>query len=572
MTFFQGSVTFKRTEILYKFRACFCTKIWLSLIKTLKFETITKHSRTKLGFILILFALQADITTSDSNSRPLTDLSVGTLKKHKLNVTFQGKKVTVKNSPIEAQCVSITLSVDKLKDKKNSLDVNSKEFVPRNSIPNDTAVLSSGTSEADSKSVGTTRSSSPGSSQDDMTTKEVVANVSDDRIKNQSTNALATATTPSSVVVPGVASARGPVAVASSPSPVNHHSSKDRTVDSIKHNVINHTVSSKNDTSHVVPANVFRPTSAHPPASSYDKDRNTMSNTATYNRYGSPKVTDTSAAPASKVGKTVSTIVDKLKNVTTLSSPNNETRTKVIGGGGPPSSSPHSSQTQSPASMPPNAQMPPYLFLPPGPVHFPHQFMHIPASVAAAGNPGHPPQQLGSSMPLFLPPYPPTYLSPAAAAPPPPGSAHSQAATYHMPPASSPYQPYMQPMAVAPFFSQPPFSQQFYQTSHMQHSWSHLPPSYHVSGAGGGGGNINLPHQGGGGGNTINKSDVPAGPLMSSKFKWKKSSLSNFANCADGRCVRELSVDCRKNATLLWVIACFFFFFFFSCVLPVSFT
>lgn len=427
------------------------------------------------------------------------------LKKHKLNVTFQGKKVAAKNAPIEAQCVTVTLSVDKVKDKKNSFNVNSKEFVPRNSIPNDTPASSSGTSEADSKSVETTRSSSPGSSQDDMATKEAIANVGDNLVKSQSTNALTAAATGAAAVA-GAASAPASIAVASSPSPINYHKDH-RSVDSVKHNVINHTASSK----HENVANAFRPTSAHPPPSSYDKER--MSNTGAYNRYGSAKTADA----ASKVGKSVSAVVDKLKNVTTVSSPNNETRTKVMGGGGPPSS-PHSSQTQSPASLPPNAHMPPYLFLPPGPVHFPGQYMHIPAGVTPAAAPGHPPQQLGSSMPLFLPPYPPAYLPPAAAAPPPPAAAHSQAATYHMPPVSSPYQPYMQPMAVAPFFSQPPFSQQFYQASHLQHSWSHLPPSYHLSGGGGAG---NVPHQGGGGGGNsgINKSDVPAGPLMSSKFK-----------------------------------------------------
>lgn len=430
------------------------------------------------AFILIASSSfpQADISFADSISRPPTDLSVGTLKKHKLNVTFQGKKVAAKNTPLEAQCVTLALTVDKLKDgkKSSSFNVNSKEFVPRNSIPNDTAVSSSGTSEADSKSVETTRSSSPGSSQDDTATKEAVAGAVDDRVKSVLPQHGAVA-----------ASAHG-----SASSPVNHH--KERIVDSIKPpNVINH--AAKIDASHQPPANVFRPMPA--PGSSYDKDRQPLPPTATsYNRYGSPKVPD-------KVGKSVTAIVDKLKTVSTISSPSNETRTKVMGVGGPPSS-PHS-QTQSPANMPPNAQMPPYLFLPPGPVHFPGQFMHIPASVASAG--GHPQQQLGSSMPLFLPPYPPAYLSPAA--PPPQTSAHSQA-TYHMPPASAPYQPYMQPMAVAPFFSsQPPFSQQFYQTSHMQHSWSHLPPSYHVSGG------ANVPHQGGG-----NK-DVPAGPLMSSKFK-----------------------------------------------------
>ncbi len=391
------------------------------------------------------------------------------LKKHKLNVTFNCEKVNVKGLPLGAQCVTITLSADKLKDKKNSFNVNSKEFVPRNSVPN-AMQPATGILENENKSDQTTRSSSPGSSQDDA---EKVA-------EEAATVAAAPSASPTKKPEP-----KAPVLENAQRSNAadakNADSAKEKPEN--KANVINYC--GKNNVLPTSPTvtqpnvpNTFKP---------HDKDRTQTYGTKDY-RYNASKMNDI------KGNKSVSSVTDKMKNAR-ISSPSHENRTKS----GPPSTSSHPSQTQSPANLPPNPPAPPYLFqsvpqFPPGPLHFPGQYVPIPA-----------PQQLNSSMPFHFPQYPyaaQTYLQ---SAPPPPAS-HSQA--YHMPPASAPYQQYMQPVAVGPFFSsQPPFSQQFYQPLHLQQTWSHLQPSsFHVGGS---------PQQAAA---NAGKSDVSNSPAMS-KFK-----------------------------------------------------
>lgn len=351
------------------------------------------------------------------------------LKKHKLNVSFRQKKLNIKDSPIAAQCVSIALSADKLKDKKNGFNVNSKEFVPRNSISNDVQPSTS-ISDSDNKSDQTTRSSSPGSSQDET-------------VEKPSQN-----TTSSPIPVKDKIKSGDQSTTSSKDTKNININEKEK----IENKVIVSNYPNKNydsSASNMNVGNTFR---------SHDKDRNLYNKDY---RCNSSKMIDNK-------NKSMSTVNDKMRN-TGISSPN-ENRNKS----GPPSTSSHPSQTQSPANLPPNPQVPPYLFqsvpqFQPAPIHFSGQYVPIPA-----------PQQLNSSMPFHFPQYPyaPAYLPSG----PPPPTAHSQA--YHMPPVTSPYQPYMQPVAVGPFFSsQPPLSQQFYQPSHLQPSWSHLQPSFHISGS-----------------------------------------------------------------------------------------
>lgn len=406
------------------------------------------------------FVLQPNLKVSQNEAVSSNNLSLATLKKHKLNVCFRRKKVAVAGTSLSAQCVSISVCADKIKDKNNGFNVNSKEFVPRNSKPNDVQTASVSTPDSDSKSGQTTRSSSPvvDSSQEDMKKKEpavedVIASLSVQDNQAKGIDSTVRSIEKESIDIPASVSddTKSAVVVDAEEKVEN------------KINVINYANKNTN-----------KPVSANSTIRPYDKDRNNTFNKE-YSRYNATKMAD------SKTNKSVSLITEKSKNSVGISSPSNEIRTKS----GLPSTS---SQTQSPAALPPNPQMSPYLFqsvpqFPPGPIHFPGgQYVPIPA-----------PQQLNSSMPFHFPQYPyataPAYLPSA----PPPPTAHSQ---YHMPPvSSSPYQPYMQPVAMAPFFSsQPPFSQQFYQPPHLQPTWSHLQPSFHISGspqqsaAGGGGG------------------------------------------------------------------------------------
>lgn len=383
--------------------------------------------------------------------------------------------------PIEAQYVNINLCVDKLKDKKNAFNVNSKEFIPRNtnSKLNDVEVARAYTPDSDSKSGQTTRSSSPVicSSQENMQKKndsiqEAISSLSVQ--DNQSQNSDLPKETSTLILTEDLKSVGDQKKVENKATVINHNKNTNESVVSNSSNVMNS-------------------------VRVYDKDRNSSFN-KDYNRYStSNKITE------HKLNKSMILIAEKSKNTIGISSPNNDSRTKS----GPPSNASQPSQAQSPAALlPPNPQMSPYLFqsvpqFPPGPIHFPGQYVPIPA-----------PQQLNSSMPFHFPQYPyatPPYLPSG----PPPPAAHTQ---YHMPPVSSPYQPYMHPVAMAPFFSsQPPFSQQYYQPSHLQPTWSHLQPSFHISGspqptAGSvTGGACNVGSSGSGGSGNTNSTGVSGG-------------------------------------------------------------
>lgn len=344
------------------------------------------------------------------------------LKKHKFNVIFNRKKIPVDDSLVDAQSVTIHLSTNESKDKKNEFNVNSKEFVPRSSAANSAENVT----DCDTKSDQSTRSSSPnGSSLEDKQSIETH--------KENDTNDVAE-TEKKSVPVPE--NTKSPIAT--------HDKEK------IEQKV--HVMNNPSTRSGSEPAPVANNTNLAVNKPIYEKERY---------RYNPSK---------DRMNKFVPAFPDKLKNPTRISSPGSDARIKS----GTPSTLSQPSQTQSPA-LPPNAQISPYIFpsmqqFPSGPVHVPGQYVAVPS-----------PHQLNSAVPFPFPHYPyaaaPTFVpSPAAQS-----TTHSQ---YHMPPVSSPYQSYMQPVAMAPFFSsQPPFSQQFYQPSHLQPTWSHLQPSFHVTGS-----------------------------------------------------------------------------------------
>jgi hypothetical protein len=393
------------------------------------------------------------------------------LKKHKLNVVFDRKKIPVNESPVDAQSVTINLLNNQLKDKKNEFNVNSKEFVPRNNATNSTHASAENVTDCDTKSDESTRSSSSNDSslEDKQSIETALSNPS-----TQSKDDAASST----------ANAEKTDSVSEGNKNVTHDNKgkTDQKIHVIKPNPTTRSGSESAPISNNSSANTNKPM--------YEKERNVY-------RYNTSK---------DRMNKFVPAFPDKLKNPTRISSPGSDVRMKS----GTPSTPSQPSQTQS-STLPPNAQLSPYLFqsmpqFPSGPIHFPSQYVAVPS-----------PQQLNSAVPFPFPQYPyaaaPTYLPSAAAQ----STTHSQ---YHMPPVSSPYQSYMQPVAMAPFFSsQPPFSQQFYQPSHPQQTWSHLQPSFHVTGSPQTAANHGNNVAGAAGGNNVALAKADSNTTSISKFK-----------------------------------------------------
>lgn len=123
---------------------------------------------------------------------------------------------------------------------------------------------------------------------------------------------------------------------------------------------------------------------------------------------------------------------------------------------------------------------PPYHYSPgppfhSAPMHFSTPYMPFPAA-----------QHITPPTPFHFPQYPygPYIPQTAPPLPPQPPGAHSQA--YYMPPSSSAYQSYVQPVApiMASYYpSQPHYPPQFYHAppSQLPPSWSQMQPSYRVS-------------------------------------------------------------------------------------------
>lgn len=350
-----------------------------------------------------------------------------------MNVVFNRKKLSVNDSPVDAQGVTINLSTNQSKDKKNEFNVNSKEFVPRNNSMNSAHASPENVTDSDTKSDQSTRSSSPnGSSLEEK--PPIGTSLSSLTLQNKTDTASSPAKTEKkTTTVPETTK-------------TTNNDIKEKTEQKVS--VMNNP-SSRSATEVAQLSN-----SSNPNRPVYEKEKNVY-------RYSNSK---------DRMSKFAPVFPDKLKNPTRISSPGNDARIKC----GTPSTPSQPSQTQSPA-LPPSAQIPPYLFqsmpqFPSSPLHFPGHYVAVPS-----------PQQLNSAVPFPFPQYPyataPAYLSSTAAQ----SGTHSQ---YHMLPVSSPYQSYMQPVAMAPCFSsQPPFSQQFYQPSHLQQTWSHLQPSFHVTGS-----------------------------------------------------------------------------------------